>query len=760
MSALFQMGEHDELIIVDDASPDDTLAVAKSLAQSDPRVQIIPLPQNGGGLHARCVGATASSGSHVLFLDGDDEYLPGLMDTLRATLCERPWDIVHFGIEVRTLKDDGYYVDEQRKPWFLPYDGTLTGKEVFAACFVRHDYQWNLVNKCFDGDLIRLASSFVPEGWVQRGDDAVLYFMASYFASSYKGLADTDLYAYYYGAGQDSARLLDIDEFTGLCQSQDASRAVAEFLDGQQAEDEIYQQGLGEMSKLLCDGIARKIQSQVKPSDVYEAIRAFADAWGEPAAVAALVDVFEHDLDWLSDALSYPASRRLRPGDTIASFYRCFTGGGAENVQRMLVKVWQSLGLKVVLLLEQEPDEEEIAKLGVEWRLLPEASCPREYRPRLEALGQAVRDFDIKGIVYHQWLYWNLFWDQTFFKIQGIPFYVHCHGIFVHLMECNDFWFSWAPYAYQNADGIVSLSEVDALWWQLFNPRTFVTVNPSLYKSDDVGTGDGQREHRILWLGRVSPEKRPFDALEVFAKLLKQVPDAHLDFVGGAVDPAYEQRVHDRAKELGIEDAVTFTGWSNQQDRYYRQARVFLMTSDPKEGYPLTLGECQAFGIPCVMYDLPYLTLVRSSKGICVVRPEDQDAAASELADLMTNDTRYESMREGALEMARSVESFDFRALWTEVLLTDHVPEKDFLTRENARIAAHMLLVANKMGHAMQDEKVAQLEGLSRDAHQQLADVTNSYSFGIGRAMTAAPRGVRDGLRQLRSAWASHSPLR
>lgn len=755
-SVLCQLGPDDEIIIVDDCSTDRTLSVAERMGEDERRIKLVRLPANQGRAEARKRGALESTGDKVMFLDADDSYRPGLLATLRRTLTERDYDIVHFGIEMRVFMDDeSSYVDKDLSRWFSAYDGELYGNDVFEGCFTQHRYQWNLVNKCFNGQILKRACCFTPSYSIQRGEDAFLYFVVAYFAKSYLGLP-RDMYVYNFGAGADSARKMTIDEFSQMCESARAVQAIREFLDGQECHDGVYRHGLDEMKRILADGVSTKIRTQISAEDTYSAVRKFMESWGEPASIASLSRTYGNDLESLSVPLEYPKPRQLRPGDTIASFYWCFTGGGAENVQRMLVKVWQSMGLNVVLLMEHEPDADEIAKLGVEWHLLPAVPDYGDCEERIAALGAIVDELDIKGIVYHQWLYQQLFWDQMLFRMRGLPFYIHCHGIFVHCMEYDSPKFSSMPYSYRHANGIVSLSETDAMWWHLFNQRTFVTVNPSLYKSTEAAAKNVPDGRRILWLGRVAPEKRPFEALEVFRMVLREVPDARLDFVGGAVDPNYEKSVRDRAVELGIDHAVNFTGWSNEQEQYYRQARVFLMTSAPTEGYPLTLGECQAFGIPCVMYDLPYLTLVRQSKGIRTVKPMSRRDAAEELARILTDDAEYGRAREGALEMAREVESFDFPALWRKVLFTEETPDEDLLGYENLRIVARMILVANQMGHDMRAEQVASLttnlERCQRDLdaiRQELSDVRNSVSFKVGRGVTAAPRKARDMMREV-----------
>lgn len=79
--ALAQTGTDLEVVIVDDGSRDDTLAVARSL--TDPRVQVLSQP-NGGAAAARNTGLRAASGRYVALLDADDLWLP---DKLRRQLA-------------------------------------------------------------------------------------------------------------------------------------------------------------------------------------------------------------------------------------------------------------------------------------------------------------------------------------------------------------------------------------------------------------------------------------------------------------------------------------------------------------------------------------------------------------------------------------------------------------------------------------------------------------------------------------------------
>jgi glycosyltransferase involved in cell wall biosynthesis len=90
-SALAQTDSDFEILLVDDASTDDSVALAER-AYVDRRetVRIIALPINSGAGAAANAGIAAARGHYVGFLDSDDEWLPEFLATQIAALEEAP----------------------------------------------------------------------------------------------------------------------------------------------------------------------------------------------------------------------------------------------------------------------------------------------------------------------------------------------------------------------------------------------------------------------------------------------------------------------------------------------------------------------------------------------------------------------------------------------------------------------------------------------------------------------------------------------
>jgi glycosyltransferase involved in cell wall biosynthesis len=113
-----------EIIVVDDASTDDTLAVAERLKGQDPHFQVIHRNLNEGPGRARNVGLRHTRTDYVCFLDADDAYGDGVFHAAIPLLDADPLlDAVRFRVKIVNCHRD------LNPRWVL-------GKEGQSACNV------------------------------------------------------------------------------------------------------------------------------------------------------------------------------------------------------------------------------------------------------------------------------------------------------------------------------------------------------------------------------------------------------------------------------------------------------------------------------------------------------------------------------------------------------------------------------------------------------------------------------------------------
>ncbi|MEH6658778.1 glycosyltransferase family 2 protein [Leeuwenhoekiella marinoflava] len=70
-----------EMLIVDDASSDDTVAYIQKLQAEDTRIKCFPLTENKGPANARNLGIKQAQGIYLTFLDADDIWFSEFLET-------------------------------------------------------------------------------------------------------------------------------------------------------------------------------------------------------------------------------------------------------------------------------------------------------------------------------------------------------------------------------------------------------------------------------------------------------------------------------------------------------------------------------------------------------------------------------------------------------------------------------------------------------------------------------------------------------
>ena len=97
-SILQNIGPHDELICIDDGSPNKP-DYLRAYVNEDPRIRVYLESENRGLSCARNRGLELSSGKFVAFVDSDDELLPETYSKCLCALERDKSDIVIFGVK-------------------------------------------------------------------------------------------------------------------------------------------------------------------------------------------------------------------------------------------------------------------------------------------------------------------------------------------------------------------------------------------------------------------------------------------------------------------------------------------------------------------------------------------------------------------------------------------------------------------------------------------------------------------------------------
>jgi glycosyltransferase involved in cell wall biosynthesis len=89
----FQSRYRVEIVLVDDGSKDDSLAVAKRLIETEPRLRVIELRRNFGQTAALQAGLSCARGDFIISLDSDLQHFPEDIPKF-LDLAEQGYDLV------------------------------------------------------------------------------------------------------------------------------------------------------------------------------------------------------------------------------------------------------------------------------------------------------------------------------------------------------------------------------------------------------------------------------------------------------------------------------------------------------------------------------------------------------------------------------------------------------------------------------------------------------------------------------------------
>jgi glycosyltransferase involved in cell wall biosynthesis len=138
---------------------------------------------------------------------------------------------------------------------------------------------------------------------------------------------------------------------------------------------------------------------------------------------------------------------------------------------------------------------------------------------------------------------------------------------------------------------------------------------------------------RLLSVGRLDPEKNPLLLADVLAALRRDGRDWRLQVVGtGPLRDALAAR----ASTLGLGDALELEGYVEAGPglwERYRTSNAFLHVSRT-EGFPSTILEAQAAGVPVVATAVGGVPDAVAGGGALLVPPDDAEAAAAALRRL------------------------------------------------------------------------------------------------------------------------------
>lgn len=150
-----------ELLLIDDCSPDNSVAIIKELQKADKRIKLFQLNENSGAAIARNKGIDEAKGRYIAFLDADDLWHPEKLAKQVAFMQENDSAFSFTGYE------------------FADADGQPNGKKVYVPATI--SYKQALKNTTIWTttvvfDLEKLTKTTISMPNIKRGQDTATWW--------------------------------------------------------------------------------------------------------------------------------------------------------------------------------------------------------------------------------------------------------------------------------------------------------------------------------------------------------------------------------------------------------------------------------------------------------------------------------------------------------------------------------------------------------------------------------------------------------
>ena len=743
-----------EIICVEDCSKDDSASIVREYASKDKRIVTIFHEKNSGCVITRRDGVRKSTGEYILFLDGDDYLAGNACQKLYNKIKNKNVDILHFGSTVVANNEADEFTCNSVQEYILPcleeINATYAG-ELTNICYRDHKFGFTVWNKLMNGDIVRHAFKYCMNEWLNLGDDSYIFFMISFFSNSYAGIPER-YHFYNFGAGMTGAPSNVTDyQFAQKNKRGLLIKALREFCEKFDTANRL-EAALNSLETSFIQDVNYNLLNWGHIADKNKAFKDALSLYDSTKVISEFYFNFQY-LPWDKQRAFL---RSLEPKElfvnktenvkTLGLMYYRINNGGVERVLSVLMNSWVKMGYKVVLFTDEVPNArdydypKEVVRV-----ILPKIDTNDKISmmDRIEYFKEMLQKYSVDMMLYHAWVAQSMFIDMLTVKSLGIPFVVNNHGYLYYDVKCVNAYFShhnlMVTEWYRFFDGIVVLSDVDYQWLKIKYNNVYKILNPLPFDIKKIDVSDISKKRDLVWVGRISHEKKLPSALNIIKELLDKGYETKLHVVGEAFDKNYHNVIIEEIKRLELQDHIILHGFHADTSEFYKKAGIMLMTSD-FEGFSMVIAESKAYGVPAVLYDLPNLEFVRDGRGMITVPQNNVQMAADAIIKLLEDDELRVAYGKEARASLEDMYSIDVAEKWIDIF-NDIIATKNEEKQKNGSLPTALDMLVDFVDNGMEARlhdleywiniKTAQPTVIQEDSKEKVLEMYKNGDIGL-----------------------------
>jgi len=234
-------------------------------------------------------------------------------------------------------------------------------------------------------------------------------------------------------------------------------------------------------------------------------------------------------------------------------------------------------------------------------------------------------------------------------------------------------WETLRRYTYGQLGAVVAVTQECAHWLRQYTNarRVLVIPNAACWPLAQQAPHLPPHTHCLpdrkilLAVGRLSSEKNFATLITVFAQLAPRYPEWDLVILG---DGPLRQALQSQVQAAQLTQRVFLAGRVGNMGDWYERANLYVLCSH-FEGFPNTLAEAMAYGLPAVSVDCDTgpRDIIRTEVDGLLVAPNDVAGLASALGRVMGDDRLRQHFATNAVQVRERFSMEKVAGMWEEL---------------------------------------------------------------------------------------------